>query len=168
MAGFNAPQGSRTSDLVSTAIVNQIHADGVNVKVLPAGSSPTVVYRVGDGTTHVEGWDNVEGNEYLDFYISTGLTGQQGIQGNTGEAGDSITEVIINMLANGEIPTASTLHEVLTMNIPIGNTGLTGAQGEAGLTYKPVFTLDIDGNLYVEYTVLSGMPDETIDGGTWV
>jgi len=68
--GFNtAPNSGNGRDLVSTAIVNQIHVDGVNTKGLPTGYSPSVVYRIGDGTVHPDGWDNVSGNEYLDFYM---------------------------------------------------------------------------------------------------
>ena len=36
--------------------------------------SPNVVYRVGDGTVHPEGWDNVLDNEYLDFYLPQGYS----------------------------------------------------------------------------------------------
>lgn len=90
---FNLLDSSATLDKVSTATLNQINVDGVNVKVMPAGTSPNVVYRVGDGTAHPEGWDNVVDEQYLDFYVSTGATGSQGLQGiqgpkgNTGDAG---------------------------------------------------------------------------------
>ena len=84
--GFNSPVGTSDKDYVSTAIVNQINVDGTNVKVLPAGTPPTVVYRVGDGTVHEEGWDNVEGEQYLDFYISTGARGADGLKGEDGES----------------------------------------------------------------------------------
>lgn len=67
--GFNTPPSSNDSDLVSTAIVNQINVDGVFTKVVPDWMTPNVVYRVGDGTVHDEGWDNVVGNTYLDFYM---------------------------------------------------------------------------------------------------
>ena len=84
--GFNSPVGTSDKDYVSTAIVNQINVDGTNVKVLPAGTPPTVVYRVGDGTVHEEGWDNVEGEQYLDFYVSTGARGADGLKGEDGES----------------------------------------------------------------------------------
>jgi len=70
---FNVPVDSNGQTNINTAIQNQIHVDGVNTKIIPAGSEPSVVYRVGDGTVHPEGWDNVVGNEYLDFYLSRGL-----------------------------------------------------------------------------------------------
>lgn len=70
MGSFNTISGTGSSDKVSTAILNQIHVDGVFVKTTPMGTAPNVVYRVGDGTVHPEGWDNVLDNEYLDFYIS--------------------------------------------------------------------------------------------------
>ena len=65
--GFNTVIGSGGSDKVNTAVLNQIHVDGVFVKTTPIGTTPNVVYRIGDGTVHAEGWDNVLGNEYLDF-----------------------------------------------------------------------------------------------------
>lgn len=68
--GFNTVIGSGGSDKVNTAVLNQIHVDGVFVKTTPMGTAPNVVYRIGDGTVHPEGWDNVLDNEYLDFYIS--------------------------------------------------------------------------------------------------
>ena len=105
MAGFNIPVSSN-SNTVSTGILNQIHADGINVKILPAGTSPNVVYRVGDGTVHSEGWDNVDGEKYLDFYISTGATGYTGEQGEDGIRG---------------------------LTGSIGLTGDTGEQGIAGI-----------------------------------
>ena len=67
--GFNTPRGNSENNGLNTSIVNQIHVDGVNNKGLPTGYSPSVVYRVGDGTVHPDGWDNVIGNEYLDFYM---------------------------------------------------------------------------------------------------
>lgn len=70
---FNTLTGSGSLDKVFTAILNQIHVDGVNTKVMPAGTPPTVVYRIGDGTVHPEGWDNVLDNEYLDFYLSNAV-----------------------------------------------------------------------------------------------
>jgi hypothetical protein len=70
---FNTvPSTGGSRDLVSTAILNQINVDGVNVKIVPIGTDPNVVYRVGDGTPHPEGWDNVVGQKYLDFYLSRG------------------------------------------------------------------------------------------------
>ena len=74
--GFNtAPNSGNGRDLVSTAIVNQIHVNGVNTKALPTGYAPSVVYRVGDGTVNPEGWNNVVGEEYLDFYLPYGASG---------------------------------------------------------------------------------------------
>ena len=73
--GFNVPIGTNNIDKVSTAIVNQIHVDGVNTKAIPTGYAPSVVYRIGDGTVHPDGWDNVDGQEYLDFYMPYGTSG---------------------------------------------------------------------------------------------
>ena len=80
---FNIPKQDSESS-VSTAIVNQINVDGVNLKVLPTGQDPNVVYRIGDGTTHPEGWDNVTGQKYLDFYLSRGIV--EGVS-STGSGG---------------------------------------------------------------------------------
>ena len=85
--GFNTIEGINSGDEVSTAIVNQIHVDGTNTKVLPAGEPPRVVYRIGDGTVHPDGFENVDGYEYLDFYVSTGATGADGEKGDTGSTG---------------------------------------------------------------------------------
>lgn len=46
-----------------------IGVDGINTAIIPSGYRPQVVYRIGDGTTHSEGWENIEGNKYLDFYL---------------------------------------------------------------------------------------------------
>ncbi len=81
---FNTIGTASGVDRVNTAILNQISVDGVNVKVLPAGTPPNVVYRIGDGTVHPEGWDNVLDSEYLDFYVSSGT---QGVKGDKGEDG---------------------------------------------------------------------------------
>lgn len=79
---FNVPTDSDASSTINTDIVNQIHVDGVNTKIIPTGSDPSVVYRIGDGTVHSEGWDNVLGQEYLDFYLSRGVgTGVSGSGG---------------------------------------------------------------------------------------
>ena len=82
--GFNTPDATDSTDKLLTSIRNQIHVDGVNVKVLPAGTPPTVVYRIGDGTVHEEGWDNIDGEEYLDFYVSAGAKGAKGDKGEDG------------------------------------------------------------------------------------
>lgn len=82
---FNYPQTSDGSSItIPSDVQYAIGVDGINVKVLPAGSTPNVVYRIGDGTTHPEGFDNVDGNKYLDFYISTGSTGAAGADGEPG------------------------------------------------------------------------------------
>lgn len=82
---FNTISGGGSTDKVFTAIINQIQVSGVNVKVLPAGSSPSVVYRIGDGGVPPEvGFANVLDSEYLDFYISTGAVGATGAKGETG------------------------------------------------------------------------------------
>ncbi len=67
--GFNTIVSAGSDDFVSVAVLNQIHVDGVFVKIVPNSYAPNVVYRVGDGTVHPEGWDNVLNNEYLDFYM---------------------------------------------------------------------------------------------------
>ena len=137
---LNIPKSSNNVDLVSTAIVNQIHVDGINVKVLPAGTSPSVVYRVGDGTEHNEGWDNVEGQEYLDFYISTGATGATGKQGDigttgiTGENGEQGLQGIqgisgVNGL-NGSTPVLEFTYNSLTGNIEYEVVGYEAANQE--------------------------------------
>lgn len=88
MSGFNFPNiGSSNSITIPSDVQYAIGADGINVKVLPSGSAPNVVYRIGDGTVHPEGWDNVDGNKYLDFYITAGEQGIQGINGVNGQNG---------------------------------------------------------------------------------
>ena len=67
--GFNTPRGNSENNGLNTSIVNQIHVDGVNVKIVPDTYKPSVVYRIGDGTINPEGCDNVTGEEYLDFYM---------------------------------------------------------------------------------------------------
>lgn len=94
---FNYPQtDNSTSITIPPNVQYAIGVDGINTKVLPAGSTPTVIYRIGDGTVHPEGWENIDGNKYLDFYVSSGATGAtgprgergiQGIQGNQGTQG---------------------------------------------------------------------------------
>ena len=85
---FNYPQTSNGSTItIPPEVQYAIGVDGINVKVLPSGSTPNVVYRIGDGTTHPEGWDNVSGNKYLDFYVSTGATGATGDTGPIGPTG---------------------------------------------------------------------------------
>ena len=81
--GFNTPN-TDSSNSVFTAIVNQIHVDGTNVKVTPAGTPPSVVYRIGDGTVHPDGFENTDGFRYLDFYVSTGAQGAKGDKGEDG------------------------------------------------------------------------------------
>lgn len=84
---MNIPNISNEDEvLIPPNVQYAIGVDGINTKILPAGSSPQVVYRIGDGTIHPDGFDNIDGNKYLDFYISTGATGATGIQGEDGES----------------------------------------------------------------------------------
>lgn len=86
---FNTPitvNGSENIKIPSD-VQYAISVDGINVKVLPAGTPPNVVYRIGDGTVHPEGWDNTDGNKYLDFYVSAGAKGEKGDTGATGQRG---------------------------------------------------------------------------------
>jgi len=84
---FNFPtSGNETQINIPSNVQYAIGVDGINVKILPAGTSPNVVYRIGDGTVHPEGWENIDGNKYLDFYISTGATGATGEKGETGKS----------------------------------------------------------------------------------
>ena len=74
---------SNTSEGTTPVVQNRISVAEVNHKILPAGTPPQVVYRIGDGTVHPEGWDNVDGLEYLDFYLSAGATGATGKDGGS-------------------------------------------------------------------------------------
>lgn len=134
--GFSIPIQSSGTDKVSTAILNQINVNGVNVKVLPAGTNPNVVYRVGDGTVHPEGWDNVDGEQYLDFYVSTGAKGNVGPAGSVGPKGEQ-----------GEQ----------------GPIGLTGAVGNDGLSPNYTFGYNTDtGELTYEFSHWSQESDITV------
>jgi len=67
---FNYPNSSSKSEvLIPPNVQYAISVDGVYQKVLPPQSNPYVVYRIGDGTVHPEGWENITGNKYLDFYL---------------------------------------------------------------------------------------------------
>jgi len=68
--GFNYPNSNSESEVLMPPNVQYaISVDGVYNKVLPPQSNPYVVYRIGDGTVHPEGWENITGNKYLDFYL---------------------------------------------------------------------------------------------------
>jgi len=89
MGDFNYPTTVSGAEIrIPPNVQYAIGVDGINTKVLPIGSTPNVVYRIGDGTTHPEGWENIDGNKYLDFYISTGSTGAGGDKGDTGAKGN--------------------------------------------------------------------------------
>lgn len=62
-----------------------IGVDGVYTKIIPSAYRPRVVYRLGDGTVHPEGWENIDGNKYLDFYLP---------------AYQNMTDIDLNDLAN--------------------------------------------------------------------
>ena len=105
-----------------------IGVDGINVRVEPAGTSPNVVYRIGDGTVHPEGWDNVDGNKYLDFYISTGA---KGATGDKGEDGESAYNQAVD---NGYIGTEQEFYDLLT-NVS-ENAILAGQYKDEAYTYS--------------------------------
>jgi len=84
---FNYPTSVSGKEIrIPPNVQYTIGVDGIFTKVLPAGNTPNVVYRIGDGTDHPEGWENIEGNKYLDFYISTGATGATGDKGESGKS----------------------------------------------------------------------------------
>lgn len=148
---FNTITTASGKDLVSTAILNQINVDGINVKVMPAGTSPNVVYRVGDGTIHPEGWDNVQDEQYIDFYISTGATGATGPKGEQGPTGLSGTNGIDGIDgATG----------------PQGPIGATGATGDNGLSPNYEFQYNAsNGNL--EYRLTGWSYEQTPSIEEW-
>jgi len=93
--GFNYPNSNSESEvLIPPNVQYAISVDGINNKTLPDGTTPYVVYRIGDGTIHPEGWENILGNKYLDFYMSNGA---KGAKGDKGEAGISaFTQAVAN------------------------------------------------------------------------
>ena len=121
--GFNTPN-TDSSNSVFTAIVNQIHVDGTNVKVLPAGTPPTVVYRIGDGTVHPDGFENTDGFRYLDFYVSTGA---QGAKGDKGEDGLSAYEQAVQGGYSGTQEEFYTLLTEVTSNAVLAYNSATAA-----------------------------------------
>lgn len=66
---FNYPNQEIDNIKIPSDVQYAVGVDGINTKVLPAGAIPRVVYRIGDGTVQDEGWENIEGNKYLDFYM---------------------------------------------------------------------------------------------------
>lgn len=121
---FNYPQtDNSTSITIPPNVQYAIGVDGINTKVLPAGSTPTVVYRIGDGTVHPEGWENIDGNKYLDFYISAGATGAEGDQGEQGQRGlDGVS-----ILSGTDVPTND-----------VGNNDDLFFVQDVGLIYKKI------------------------------
>jgi len=163
--GFNTIKGDSSLDKVFTAIVNQIHVDGTNTKVMPAGTPPSVVYRIGDGTEHDEGWDNVDGEEYLDFYLSNAVIE------NPEEVlivGENIDDVIIvaDDIAS-VITTATNIDDILTIIANMTNINIVAAN-DANITIVATANSNITtlAGINADITTVAGISaDVTIVAG---
>lgn len=147
---FNYPQTSNGSTItIPPEVQYAIGVDGINVKVLPAGTSPNVVYRIGDGTVHPEGWDNVSGNKYLDFYVSTGATGATGSQGDIGPQGAiGATGPQGDIGPQGAIGPAGPQGVQGPQGVSVTNVARTSGDGSPGTTDTYTITLS-DANTFL-------------------
>ena len=71
---MNYPNSGDSNEIrIPPNVQYAISVDGINTKIVPNSYAPNVIYRIGDGTVHPEGRENISGNKYLELMTTLKL-----------------------------------------------------------------------------------------------